>query len=160
MKQAQQGIILVTVLIFLLIIALLSLSALNVSQLQVRMSYNVKDRTQTLQAVEAGLKTAEKQLLDATKPNCFSAHKLPIKKNPKPWLQLKNTCEAKLDNISVKYFIEQLASQPCRVFYQITAWTNDNYPTIVQTIYVLAASDPSCEKNYSALGQLLWRELN
>jgi Tfp pilus assembly protein PilX len=160
MKQAQKGMVLITVLIFLLVLSLLSLSALNTSQLQVHMSYNLKDSAQTLQAAETGLVAAEKQLISTKKPGCFSAQELSTDKNKKPWLQQANTCQTKLAGIPVKYFIEQLVNQPCRTLYQITAWTNDNYSTIVQNIYAVAINTSSCEKSPVAVGQLMWRELN
>jgi type IV pilus assembly protein PilX len=142
MKQSQQGLILITVLIFLLVLALLSLAALDNSQLQVRMSYNLKDYTQSLQAAEAGLLAAEKQLSAATKPSCLI------------------NCPIKFANTSIKYSIEPLASKSCRDIYRITAWVSESYPITVQSIYAVAIKDPACEKTPLAVGRLVWRELD
>lgn len=58
----QQGFILVTVLFFLFIMSLMTLSLLNNSYLELRMSQNWVIAAQQFQAAEAGLKLAEHRL--------------------------------------------------------------------------------------------------
>ncbi|MGC1853772.1 MAG: PilX N-terminal domain-containing pilus assembly protein [Candidatus Aquirickettsiella sp.] len=58
----QQGFILVAVLFFLFIMSLLTLSILNSSYLELRMSQNMVIATQQFRAAEAGLKLIEHRL--------------------------------------------------------------------------------------------------
>lgn len=60
----QGGFILVTVLFFLLMIALMVLSLLNSAHLELRMSHNYGMASQQFWAAEAGLKIAEAQLVN------------------------------------------------------------------------------------------------
>lgn len=161
MKQKQQGIILITVLIFLLVLALLSLTALSTSQLQIHMSHNLGDTIQELQAAEAGLHAGEQQLLLNKKPMCFTEKPFVTKSGEYPWLDQTNTCKISFAQIPVKYLIEQLPNETCRTFYRVTAWatTNNNHPTIVQSIYARPTAKPGCEKNPVMAGRLLWEEL-
>lgn len=148
MKSMQQGIILMTVLVFLLVLALLSISALTTSQLQIHMSHNLGDEIQEYQAAEAGLIAGKKQLLRSEKPVCLS-EALIKEQNKNPWLQQHNICTMNVAHFTVNYFIEQRRSEICRTFYRVTAWAtiNDNYPTLVQDIIAIPTTDPSCEKN-------------
>ncbi|MDQ8039732.1 MAG: hypothetical protein REH83_04930 [Rickettsiella sp.] len=58
----QNGLILITVLFFLLMIGLMILSLLNTAHLELRMSQNYSMASQQFQAAEAGLKLAEDRL--------------------------------------------------------------------------------------------------
>jgi Tfp pilus assembly protein PilX len=58
----QQGFILVTVLFFLFIMSLMTLSILSSSYLELRVSQNMAIATQQFQAAEAGLKLTEHRL--------------------------------------------------------------------------------------------------
>lgn len=70
----QEGIILITVLIFLLILSMLALALLTTSQLQLKMSSNAAQEQIIFQAAEAGLNLAEKQLRDHNSYHDFSDH--------------------------------------------------------------------------------------
>jgi Tfp pilus assembly protein PilX len=62
--NSQSGFILISVLFFLLIIALLLLSLLNTTHLALRMSQNYAMASQQFWAAEAGLKVAEDRLAE------------------------------------------------------------------------------------------------
>lgn len=62
--NTQYGFILVTVLFFLLMIALMVLSLLNGTHLELRMSQNYSMASQQFWAAEAGLKIAERRLTE------------------------------------------------------------------------------------------------
>lgn len=61
-ESTQQGFILVTVLFFLFILSLMTLSLLSSSYLELRMSQNMIITAQQFQAAEAGLKLTEHRL--------------------------------------------------------------------------------------------------
>lgn len=62
--MGERGVVLVTVLILLIILSLLSVSALAVSNLELRMSRNLEEVSQMFEAAEAGLKEGEVRLVD------------------------------------------------------------------------------------------------
>jgi type IV pilus assembly protein PilX len=62
----QRGATLLVALIFIVIMAMIGVTAANVSTLQERMAGNTRDRDLALQAAEAALKDAELRLADAT----------------------------------------------------------------------------------------------
>lgn len=64
----QQGFILVTVLFFLFILSLMTLSLLSSSYLELRMSQNRFIAAQQFQAAEAGLKLTERRLASLSTP--------------------------------------------------------------------------------------------
>lgn len=57
--QGERGFVLVTSLIFLVVITLLAVSAVNSSTLQERMASNLRDKSQARQAADAGLRQGE-----------------------------------------------------------------------------------------------------
>jgi Tfp pilus assembly protein PilX len=157
--KKQQGVVLVTVLIFLLALMLLSVGALATSQLQIRMSNNLHDHLQTFQAAEAGLRAGEKQVLQPEKPACFSATPLsPTKQDKYPWLKQKS-CDFEFAKIPTHYFIEQLSGISC---YRVTAWAGlkNNSLVILQSIYAVPGDKPCDEKEITQEERSSWRELN
>ncbi|MES2072678.1 MAG: PilX N-terminal domain-containing pilus assembly protein [Pseudomonadota bacterium] len=62
LKYRQQGVSLILSLIFLVVLSLLGLSAIQNSTLQERMSNNLRDRNIALQAAELALRDAERDL--------------------------------------------------------------------------------------------------
>ncbi|MES1925397.1 PilX N-terminal domain-containing pilus assembly protein [Salinisphaera sp. T31B1] len=64
--HAPRGFVLITSLIFLVVITLLAVSALNSSTLQERMSSNLREKSRARQAADAGLRHAERRLGSAT----------------------------------------------------------------------------------------------
>jgi len=61
----QSGFVLVTSLIFLVVITLLAVSAINSSTLQERMASNLRDKSLSRQAADAGLRQGELRLNDS-----------------------------------------------------------------------------------------------
>jgi len=61
-RHASRGFVLITSLIFLVVITLLAVSALNSSTLQERMSSNLREKSRARQAADAGLRHTELQL--------------------------------------------------------------------------------------------------
>lgn len=53
--QGQQGVVLVTSLLFLLVVTIISITAANNSSLGLRMSANMQDSSQSFQVAEAGI---------------------------------------------------------------------------------------------------------
>lgn len=68
--NTQHGFILCTVLFFLLMIALMVLSLLNSTHLELRMSQNYGMASQQFWAAEAGLKMAERSLAENSSAKC------------------------------------------------------------------------------------------
>lgn len=64
-KHPPRGFVLITSLIFLVVITLLAVSALNSSTLQERMASNLREKSRARQAADAGLRHAER-VLDST----------------------------------------------------------------------------------------------
>lgn len=62
MKSRQRGVALVLALVFLLLLTLLGITALNTSSLEEKMANNVKDRNLAFQAAEAAMTLAESWL--------------------------------------------------------------------------------------------------
>ena len=72
---AQRGFVLITSLIFLVVITLLAVSAINSSTLQERMASNLREKSRARQAADAGLRYAERALDSAaftTMPALFN----------------------------------------------------------------------------------------
>lgn len=64
--RAQRGVALVIALIFLLVLTMIGVSAMQTTTIQERMAGNVRDRNVAFQAAEAGLRDAEAELESAT----------------------------------------------------------------------------------------------
>ncbi len=63
LPSRQQGVILVTVLVFLVLLTLISLTGMRAATMEERMSGNSRDRDIAFQAAEAALRTAEDYLV-------------------------------------------------------------------------------------------------
>jgi Tfp pilus assembly protein PilX len=161
----QEGFILVTVLLFLLVLALLSVSALSNSQLQLRMSNNFSAELQELQTTETGLHAGERQLLQLTHDA------LPKENYLQPWTA-KQYFTIRYNQTDVHYIIEPLTGIACLAmpnnqtqqgaYYRITAWTikDEQQPFILQSTYARPI-DGNCTTGERLLqpGRLSWREL-
>lgn len=149
MKIAKQqtGMILVIVLIFLFLLSLLAVSALNTSHLQLRMSQNFSDDGRLFEAAEIGLRTAEKKLM-------VGSHQMNI------------------DGIAVMYSIETLPKASCviatnhhkyaGIYYRITseATWNKTESITLQTTYALPISQKCNDATVAVQsGRMSWREL-
>lgn len=71
-RRGNQGFILVTSLVFLVVLTLLAVSAINSSTLQERMASNLREKNRALQAANAGLSEAERLLGQPAFLTCFS----------------------------------------------------------------------------------------
>ena len=143
--QQQSGMILVTVLIFLLVLSMLAVSVFDASYLQIRMSQNFADELRLLQAAEMGLRTAEKQL---------------------------QAGQLTRDEITIIYSVEPLSAASCvwdeshhkknAIFYRITsqAGWNEKEMVTLQSTYAQASSQ-TCMGQQPAIqpGRMSWREI-
>lgn len=140
----QKGIILAVVLIFLLILSILTVSALSTSHLQMRMSYNMSDDIRLLQAAEAGLLTAEKTLANG---------------------------KMEFDKIPVKYLAKILTDKRCVIdnnenksmgsYFRLTSiasWNGDG-EIILQSTYIQPTNKP-CAATAKPIhsGRQSWRQ--
>lgn len=144
LKKQQNGMILATVLILLLILSILAVSAMSSSRLQARMSYNLSDDIRVLQAAEAGLQIAEKTLTDG---------------------------EMQFDKISVTYKLRNLTEKRC-VLDQSGNKSMGNYFSIIseaswngegkislQSIYIQPSIKPcSATAKPIQAGRISWRQ--
>lgn len=160
-----QGIILPAALIFLMVFAMLGISALTLAQLEMRMGSNAGHRSCALQDAEAGLRTAERILQTPLLQKCL------ISLQPKPW-QSKTSCTMSIEHNSVHYVIEALPNldrqyvlhENCRykaMYYRLTAWVSltEELPTILQSTYAVAGLPcPDCNIVIQP-GRMSWREI-
>ena len=65
-RQRQRGISLLVVLILLVVMSILGLAVLRSSAMQERMSANMVDRNEALQAAETGLQVAQRTVINGT----------------------------------------------------------------------------------------------
>ena len=66
--RSQRGVALVIALVFLLILTILGITAMQTATMQERMSGNVRDRNVALQAAEVALRAGERELEEAVLP--------------------------------------------------------------------------------------------
>ena len=66
MRRGQQGVSLLMVLILLIVMSILGVAVLRSSAMQERMSANLRDRNDALQAAEAGLRVAQQAVIANT----------------------------------------------------------------------------------------------
>jgi len=66
MRRGQQGVSLLMVLILLVVMSILGVAVLRSSAMQERMSANLRDRNDALQAAEAGLRVAQQVVIAGT----------------------------------------------------------------------------------------------
>jgi len=145
-RREESGMVLATALIFLLILSLLAMVALNTSILQVRMSGNLADEIKLLQAAEAGLRAGENKLVAGN----YHFSSLGIK---------------------VVYIIEQLTDACCVYdqmntpttanIYRITSkagWDEKN-SLVLQSTYAKSLSTPCVSKQQPIQpGRMSWRQ--
>lgn len=145
----QQGIVLITVLIFLLILSLLTLTMLSSSQLELRMSTNGAEEQVVFQAAEAGLTMTENQLNKHNFIACI--------------LNIQNVKIANQFNLMASNkIICDTAKQYQLALYQITskAMARDHYSITLQSIYAIPFK--SCDVQPMVImkkGRLSWVEL-
>ena len=146
----QNGIILVTVLLFLLMMSVLTLTALSVSNLQHKMSVNLQEENQLLAAAEAGLRQAENQIGLGVQHDLFEIAGVTVNYSIEPINQVNTEiiCEPTLQN--------QLA------YYRIisSATINHHYTIGLQSTYAKAIK-PCTEKplHIKQEGRMSWVEL-
>lgn len=148
--NTQRGFILVTVLFFLLMIALMVLSLLDTTHLELRMSQNYAMASQQFWAAEAGLKRAEVQLADLLKNGYLhdAFH---------------------YAGYHVEYDIKRLGLPFCSdqhivYYYRITAKAKQaqRNALILQTTYAKKINKKCAENKEKSIieGRSSWRELN
>lgn len=147
----QIGIILVTVLLFLLIMSVLTLGALSESHLQHKMSANVQEGNQLLAAAEAGLRQAENQIGLGVQHDVFEIAGATVNYFVEPINQNKTeiVCEPSLQNQLTYYRIISSAT------------INHDYTISLQSTYVKAIK-PCTEKPHYVKreGRMSWVELS
>jgi Tfp pilus assembly protein PilX len=146
----QSGFILVTVLFFLLVIALIVLDLLNTTYLQLRMSQNYAVASQQFWAAEAGLKMAEAQLASV-------------------WEEKHLRDVFNYADYQVQYEVERFSLPFCHAkhivyYYRITAKAKQaqQRALVLQTTYAKKTHKKCIEDNEKRLieGRSSWRELN
>lgn len=176
---SHQGIILISVLLFLLMLSLLSISALNSSLVQLKMAQNLNHGDRLFYTAETALQQATQLLIIKQPMHCLLATNLAsfYPQQSITWWLSNITCRINLANrITAHYVIEKLTTDPCSQinqtaqpgvdFYRVTAWTNglsSNTPTILQsTVAVQSATHnaEACTKLRKLdLGRQSWRLL-
>ncbi|CAN5436260.1 N/A [soil metagenome] len=172
-----QGFILISIMIYLVILSLLALGALEASALQTRMSNNIKDSDKLFICAEAALQKSKNILASNIPKKCLieeSTNNYYRDKNATWWQTY--ACNVKVCNsYKTFYLIENLAEQSCckisnhRVgcrYYRITARTgnnDDSYQTILQsTILLPFTTREVCPVDKIKLqrgGQQSWRQI-
>lgn len=140
--KVQQGVILVIVLIFLLVLSMLAITALGISHLQLQMGQNYAMTIKAFEAAEAGLQMGEKNL----KSSRFD-----------------------FEQYSVIYEVEQMPGNSCLlpqhqlgIFYRITAEAKrlDEQPVMLQSTYAQPTTKPcSGHERVLNFGRMSWRQL-
>ncbi|SDY37864.1 PilX N-terminal domain-containing pilus assembly protein [Nitrosomonas sp. Nm33] len=120
----QRGVVLVTGLIFLVMMTLLGITAIQTTMLEEKMAGNLRDETLALQAAEAALREGEMFLQQITLPefdgsNGLYDHKNPETQAPNPitwseWSTSGRIITATLTGVASqpRYIIEQLIPVP------------------------------------------------
>lgn len=160
----QQGFILVVALIFLSLLAMLSLNALGNSQLQIHIANHISFVSESFRAIEAGLMEGE------SKFRTLSYKKLPDRYYMQPW-ENKEYSSIRYNQLDVHYIIDKLQGTNCiqdhngqigqGAFFRITAWlpAPQQRMLVLQTTYAYPIGLP-CILNENAIqpGRLSWRE--
>ncbi|WP_218813834.1 pilus assembly PilX family protein [Rickettsiella endosymbiont of Dermanyssus gallinae] len=146
----QRGFILVTVLFFLLMIALMVLSLLNSTHLELRMSQNYGLASQQFWAAEAGLEIAERSLAENS--------------------SAKHVHDAfNYTGYHVQYDAERIglpfcSDQKIGYYYRITARAKQaqQQALVLQTTYAKKINKKCAENEEKSIkeGRSSWRELN
>ena len=146
----QRGFILVTVLFFLLMIALMVLSLLNSTHLELRMSQNYGMASQQFWAAEAGLKMAEAQLANR-------------------WERSHLQDAFNYAGYHIHYDVERIGLPFCSdqqivYYYRITAKAKQaqRQALVLQTTYAKKVNKKCAENEEKPIkeGRSSWRELN
>lgn len=174
----SQGLILLSVLIYLTILSLLALGALEASALQMRMLNNIKADHQLFVCTDTALQQIKHKLMQFLPAKCFIAEQSNRYYRDKntAWWQAYACTISTCKNYKTFYLIENLIEQPCykidpfpvgAKYYRITVQTNSNnqnYQTVLQSTVLLPfISKQTCPTNQIKLhggGQQSWRQIN
>lgn len=163
--QTSPGFILPVVLLFLMVFALLAVSALTASELQLQMSRNTQRNMQDFAITDAALKNIVEHLTQPEMLACFSGVTL-----TKPWQQ-SAYCSLLVADKQLRYVVEPLtdAGVGCirdqqqhphlAGFYRVSLWlVQQHAPLILQATVALPLSE-KCTPNTPEInsGQLSWR---
>lgn len=146
----QSGFILVTVLFFLLMIALMILSLLNITHLELRLSRNYTMVSQQFWAAEAGLKMAENKLAHLLEGINFQDE--------------FNYAGYQVQYNAKRFSLPFCSDQHIVYYYRITAKAKQapRNVLVLQTTYA-KKTNKKCESNEVQRlteGRSAWRELN
>lgn len=160
-KSGYGGLVLVSVLLFLLMFSVLAITALNMATLQFRMTQNLIAGDRLFYAAETGLRQASRQLMSGHPSVCLLTTQ-PLanyyaQQNAAWWLAAQ-TCHVSSGDIKASYVIEELTHVACNKiesaikagvnYYRITAWAisaASQTPTILQS--TLAVTNPLKQDN-------------
>lgn len=118
----QQGAVLITGLIFLIILTLMGTTAMQGTLLEEKMAGNLRDETLAFQAAEAALRSGERFLEQVTLPEFNGSDGLyhhadfpmPDPVNWQDWETSGKTIDVTMDGVAIqpRYVVEQLPSVP------------------------------------------------
>lgn len=157
----NSGFILLTVLIFLMIFSVLTLSALALSQLQIKISNNIGKAQRDFQQLDSGLRLLETKFLNSSVVDCL------VDQQDKPWLTAQ-PCKLQINDQPISYVLEALPNREntCileenRKFtalnYRITVW--NDLGLILQSRIITAGEPHNTECTVIDKKRYLWLQV-
>jgi len=127
-RWQEQGAVLITVCVFLIILSLVGIAAMDEALLQTKMSYHTRQKNQARTTAESGLILTQALFLKGSSFNCMqswqgSAFYL---QQSTTWWQSPNKCQAQFQQQSYAYFLSLIRTEPC--FYQEVPLSPINKP--------------------------------
>lgn len=151
-QKHERGVILVTVLVFLLLLMILGISAFDTSLLEVKISTNTHLANQYFESAESALRAGELATQQDQASTCFYSEAMSAdyfkSKEISWWIQ--NACHASLRETELHFVVERIAMDPC---VQMTKKDGINMPGVVYyrvSARAIANNEPS---SYSKLLQ-------
>lgn len=173
----SQGIILVVVMIYLVILSLLALGALEASTLQSRMSNNIKDGNRLFICAESLLSKGKEILVSSLSKKCVLTEQVSDYYHNKSarWWEA-NACKMHVcHDYKTFYLIEKLSEQPCYKigsypagarYYRMTVRTSyydNSYQTVLQSTilmpYISSDVCPLSKIEIHTGGQQSWKQI-
>lgn len=169
--HCQRGIILVITLLLLFTLALLGLSAMTTSQLQLHMSHNLTGILREFEITESALDAIEKNFSPA---NTCKYPPFVKEQGKNPWLAPQHvSCTVIQTGIKMHYVVEEFPNEICVVknlqklpgtYYRITIWPEVKIgePTVLQSTLITINPSAHCIEKMplSHAGRTSWRELS
>ena len=112
----ENGVILISVLVFMMAISLLITTAFKFSEMEMQMSLNSYLETQAFQTAQTGLFFAY-TTLDKKKNVCQIQNTTPenLVNKPNTWWQSNSCCHNKVGKESYQFVFESLQTEPCDI---------------------------------------------